>query len=278
MNPLHAWLVYDRQGAKRNASYIEMHKTIGHSMGIEFELKLTDSIPGDLSLTPKPDFALIRTICPELSRQLESNKIPIFNNSHIAAICNDKYQTWTYIKSRCPDIPMAESQFYKNHELSQALLKSHPAHVLKAIAGHGGTQVFKTEEPFSEIKNDLNGSDFILQPFIKGPGKDVRVYVIGKEIIAAVERTARDDFRSNFSLGGSVSLRTLSKKEKQLTESVISLFDFGLAGIDFIINEKDEFILSEIEDVVGARMLYQCMPDCCLLERYFTYIKEKILQ
>ena len=106
MNLLHAWLVYDRQGAKRNASYIEMHKTIGHSMGIEFELKLTDSIPGDLSLTPKPDFALIRTICPELSRQLESNKIPIFNNSHIAAICNDKYQTWTYIKSHCPDVPI----------------------------------------------------------------------------------------------------------------------------------------------------------------------------
>ena len=26
MNLLHAWLVYDRQGAKRNASYIEMHK------------------------------------------------------------------------------------------------------------------------------------------------------------------------------------------------------------------------------------------------------------
>lgn len=49
-------------------------------------------------------------------------------------------------------------------------------------------------------------------------------------------------------------------------------------GIDFIINEKDEFILSEIEDVAGARMLYQCMPDCHLLERYFTYIKEKILQ
>ena len=78
MNLLHAWLVYDRQGAKRNASYIEMHKTIGHSMGIEFELKLTDSIPDDLSLTPKPAFALIRTICPELSRQLESDKIPIF--------------------------------------------------------------------------------------------------------------------------------------------------------------------------------------------------------
>lgn len=47
---------------------------------------------------------------------------------------------------------MVESHFYKNHELSQTLLKSQPAHVLKAIAGHGGTQVFKTEESFSEIK------------------------------------------------------------------------------------------------------------------------------
>ncbi|MDY2922817.1 MAG: ATP-grasp domain-containing protein [Eubacterium sp.] len=278
MNPLHAWLVYDRQGAERNASYIQMHKTIGHSMGIEFELKLTDSIPGDLSNEAKPDFALVRTIFPELSKRFEQHQIPVFNNSHIATVCNDKYKTWTYIKSHRPDIPMAESFFYKNKELSESLLKSHPEHVLKAVAGHGGTQVFKTEEPFSYIQEKLNGCDFILQPFIQGPGKDVRVYVIGDKIIAAVERTAKEGFRSNFSLGGHVSLRTLSREETQLVQEVISLFDFGLAGIDFILNEKNKFILSEIEDVVGARMLYQCMPDCHLLERYFTYIKEKILQ
>ena len=55
------------------------------------------------------------------------------------------------------------------------------------------------------------------------------------------------------------------------------MFDFGMVGIDFILDENNHWLLNEIEDVVGARMLYQCQPDVHLLEQYFTFVSDKLL-
>ena len=54
-------------------------------------------------------------------------------------------------------------------------------------------------------------------------------------------------------------------------EKIIGEFDFGLVGIDFLIDEQEDFVFNEIEDVVGARMLYQ-VSDINLLHEYFVYI------
>ncbi len=62
-----------------------------------------------------------------------------------------------------------------------------------------------------------------------------------------------------------------------MVEEICRLFDFGLAGIDFIVEEGGSLVFNEIEDVVGARMLYQCCPDIRLLDRYFLFIRDKIL-
>jgi gamma-F420-2:alpha-L-glutamate ligase len=56
---------------------------------------------------------------------------------------------------------------------------------------------------------------------------------------------------------------------------ILNLFDFGLVGIDFLIGDKGELIFNEIEDVVGARMLYQC-TDINLVGLYLDYIQTRI--
>jgi gamma-F420-2:alpha-L-glutamate ligase len=63
----------------------------------------------------------------------------------------------------------------------------------------------------------------------------------------------------------------------RLTDKICQLFSFGMAGIDFIVDKNNDFVFNEIEDVVGARMLYQCNPDVKLLEKYFAFILDKIL-
>ena len=50
-----------------------------------------------------------------------------------------------------------------------------------------------------------------------------------------------------------------------------------MVGIDFILDENNHWLLNEIEDVVGSRMLYQCQPDVHLLEQYFTFVSDKLL-
>ncbi|MCR5692099.1 MAG: ATP-grasp domain-containing protein [Eubacterium sp.] len=275
MSKYRAWLVYDREARERNRDYIELHRQVGEKFGIEFKLVDPDRL--DYKDLDRPDFAIVRSIRPEFSREIEKNGIPVFNNSTVARICNDKYKTLQYIKKMDPEIPTIPSSLIGIEDLTPKFLRDHPGQVVKAVDGHGGQEVFRTEEDFSLIKEAMGQSQIIVQPFIQGPGKDVRVYVLGREMIGAIERTSLDGFRSNFSLGGSVREISLNKAQKDLVNRVIACFDFGLVGIDFILDQENNFVLSEIEDVVGARMLYKCRPDIDLLERYFSFIIEKIL-
>ncbi len=278
---MNAWLVYDEERAAKNADYIALHHKKGAEYGIEFALKMADECQMALRSGARPDFAIVRTVNPALSRELEEQGVPVFNPSPVSEICNDKYKTYEYVSARCETMPVLDTRFFLGEMLNdragtEHLLRQFPHHVLKAVDGHGGSQVFLTDEAsYEEI--GIMGADFILQPFLKGPGKDVRVYVIGDEIVAAIERQAREGFRSNYSLGGAVRPVALTKEQKGLVAQICRIFDFGLAGIDFLVDERGNFVFNEIEDVVGARMLYQCRPDIDLLGRYFSFILDKLL-
>lgn len=268
-----AWLIYDQKGAERNAEFIRMHQETGVRMQVEVSLVIAEQI-SDLSLRflmERPDFALVRTIQPELTKRLEGFGIPVFNNSFVSEICNDKGKTLAYVgaQSSVPIIPM---QRFANSQLSRELLTRFPDHVVKAVDGHGGSQVFQTKESWEKIRRGIGCSDFVIQPFVGGPGRDIRFYVIGREIVGAVERQASGDFRANFSLGGRVRSYSWGEREQKLVNEICGLFSFGLVGIDFMMDEQGQLLLNEIEDVAGARMLYQCQPQIRLLEQYFTFI------
>lgn len=268
-----AWLIYDQKGAERNAEFIRMHQETGVRMQVEVSLVIAEQI-SDLSLRflmERPDFALVRTIQPELTKRLEGFGIPVFNNSFVSEICNDKGKTLAYVgaQSSVPIIPM---QRFANSQLSRELLTRFPDHVVKAVDGHGGSRVFQTKESWEKIRRGIGCSDFVIQPFVGGPGRDIRFYVIGREIVGAVERQASGDFRANFSLGGRVRSYSWGEREQKLVNEICGLFSFGLVGIDFMMDEQGQLLLNEIEDVAGARMLYQCQPQIRLLEQYFTFI------
>lgn len=272
-----AWLVYDREGAARNRDYIRMHREIGATMQIEIVPIVTDDIPdfSRYAAEQKPDFAIVRTIQPKLSKCLEDLGIPVFNNAFVAEICNHKGKTLEYVRAKS-ELPLIPSESFSHSQLSRRLLSDYPDHVIKAVDGHGGSQVFRTNEPWSVICHGMADSDFLIQPFIAGPGKDIRLYVIGSQIVGAVERQAAAGFRANYSLGGRVRPFSWSRREEDWVKTLFDIFSFGLVGVDFLVDEKGELLLNEIEDVVGARMLYQCQPQIHLLEQYFTFILEKL--
>ncbi|MBR8645983.1 hypothetical protein KEH51_24835 [[Brevibacterium] frigoritolerans] len=76
-------------------------------------------------------------------------------------------------------------------------------------------------------------------------------------------------------MGGSASLYELTASELALVERVMSSFDFGLVGIDFIFAEDGSLMLNEIEDVVGSRTL-SALSDMNIVWEYLTFIKESI--
>jgi gamma-F420-2:alpha-L-glutamate ligase len=285
-----AWLIYDRDSAIYNEAYINFYIEEGSKLDIAVKLILVEELEFGVEMNhlfiryqgkqiPNPDFAICRTIYPLLSRHLEMMGIKVFNNSHVSEICNDKARTCQYLART--GIRMVDTRFYRNALGRDALLKASKPAVMKAVDGHGGKQVFLYEagksnpDELDKILQGVGKSDVVVQPLVGSRHQDLRVYVIGKKIQAAVLRTAREGFKSNYSLGGEVSLYSLSDQEISIVNTIISQFEFGLAGIDFIIGDDGELIFNEIEDVVGSRMLYRC-SDINIVERYLRFILEQL--
>ena len=187
-------------------------------------------------------------------------------------ICNDKAKTYQYVAQL--KIPMVETRFCKKNQLKLELQQMKNEVVVKSVSGHGGTEVFLVQNQEYDPRMLTIESDFVIQPLVGNKHQDLRVYVLGKEILACVLRIAKEGFKSNFSLGGNVELYQLSEEQEENVNRITALFDFGLVGIDFIIADDGTLLFNEIEDVVGARMLYQC-TDINLVKKYLSYIKLK---
>lgn len=235
-------LIYSKEEAKRNEFVVEK---LVNSLGVAL---VDESYSGDA------DFVINRTNNYKIARAFEEKGIRVFNPSYLSYIANDKKRCYEFMQKNGVEIMPID---YKGVPV-----------VKKKIDGHGGTEVFMLEapEPFE------NG--YVYQKPCDTPGKDVRVWVIGGEIICAVLRESKTDFRSNYSLGGTAKIYTLSEKEKHQVKEIASLVKSDYIGIDFIFNDGT-LVFNEIEDTVGARMVYD-KTDIDIIGLYCRYIKNSI--
>ncbi|WP_312494802.1 ATP-grasp domain-containing protein [Anaerosporobacter sp.] len=282
------WILYGRKEAEYNKHYITMYQEEGKKFDITFELIIVEELEfgvrnntwyveyKDVEVK-LPTFVISRVIYPLLTRQLEYMKVPVFNGSEVARICNDKASTYQAVTALGIDI--VDTTFCKHGSLREYLSRRITKTVVKTVDGHGGRQVYLVDpndsQQVGEVIMDTDHHDTVLQPLVGKEHKDLRVYVIGDTIIAAILRRAKEGFKSNFSLGGDVSIYELNKEEREKVQSIIELIKPDMVGIDFIIDDDDELIFNEIEDVVGARMLYQC-TDINLVKLYIEHILDHL--
>lgn len=236
-------LVYSEYEAKRNVFAVEKFRQ-------NLDIKLV--FESDVDFSSNPDFVVNRTNHYEIAEGFEQKGIRVFNPSSLTRLANDKQKCYEF---------MAENVI----EIMPINYTGVPV-VKKARGGKGGTEVFMLHkaEPFE------NG--FVYQKPASDLGRDLRVWLIGGEIIAAVLRQSETDFRSNFCLGGSASVYSLSDEERELVKKISSLVSYDYIGIDFVFN-RGKIVFNEIEDTVGARMVYD-KTDIDIISKYCKYIKE----
>lgn len=282
-----AYLIYESNAAAKNKGLIDIFIKEGKDIGVEIDLlfseKLSYGIRNNILFASyeniplmMPDFIICRIINPLLSRHFELMGIPVFNNSVVADICNNKLKTHQYLSRT--GIRMTDTFFITKKERlkynSEGL--TYPS-VVKSACGHGGESVFLVNNSL-ELYEAINmiDDDIAIQRPVTELGKDMRVYVVGKNIVAAVLRESHSDFRSNYSLGGKATLKELSTDEINIVNNIIEVFDFGMVGIDFIF-DNGKMLFNEIEDVVGSRMLY-AKSDMNIAKTYLKHIIKTLKQ
>ncbi|MFI3230961.1 MAG: hypothetical protein R3Y29_05380 [bacterium] len=219
-------------------------------------------------------FAINRTKNYYISNHIEKMGIRVFNYAHVTNICNNKALTHQAINSFDKFSVKSIATYIENKD-SFCINKyqyNYP-YVVKSLAGHGGTEVYKADNPneLSKIATEFKDYSFLIQQLSSNSGKDVRAYIIGNQIHTTILRTNDVSFKSNFSLGGEANIYHLQPHEKDLINKILEYTHFDFVGIDFILDENNNFLFNEIEDVAGCRMLYS--NDVDIIPSFISHIK-----
>lgn len=102
-------------------------------------------------------------------------------------------------------------------------------------------------------------ANILVQEFIKeAAGKDLRAFVVGDRIVAAMQRTAAPgEFRSNLHRGGSASKVKLTPEERTTALRAVRALGLAVAGVDMIRSNHGPVVV-EVNASPGLEGIEQC--------------------
>ena len=178
----------------------------------------------------------------DLVSQLEKMNIPCVNNRETVMMCADKY--WSSIKLREVGVTQPRSALVRSKETLQESIESidleYPfiLKTLKALV----SMLYKLDPDV----------EFIVQQFIESDG-DVRVQVLGNEIVGAMKRMQiKGDFRSNISQGAEGRPYKLNEEEIKLSMDAHKSVNGDWTAVDFIIDKDGTPYCLEVNSSPGT--------------------------
>jgi ribosomal protein S6--L-glutamate ligase len=121
--------------------------------------------------------------------------------------------------------------------------------VIKLLEGTQGIGVVLSETPKSarSVIDAFHGADIaiLVQEFIKeAEGTDIRAFVVGRKVIATMERKgAEGEFRSNLHRGGTSRSAILSPAERATALKAAKSMGLNVAGVDMIRSARGPLVL-----------------------------------
>ena len=131
-------LIYNRPEAEPNKNYIDFYRRACTRRGVDFLVLYKEDLDAGITPLPSDGFVINRTRDLALALALEGKGLPVFNNSRITLLGNDKLAALHYIEE-C-HLPILKT----SEDLRD--LDRFPV-VMKSRDGHGGTEVFLLKHP-----------------------------------------------------------------------------------------------------------------------------------
>lgn len=272
-------LIYNKFESIRNKWLVKHYIEEGAKLGLDLELLIEEHIDMVVdregqkikykgAFLDKPDFVIMRTRHTNLALFYENMGLRVFNNSRVHTITNDKMNGYVFAKNAGIEVLATEAKF----DLDEDEANIPYPFVFKPLDGKGGLNVFLINDmdDYKEAFMINKERPYLRQQVASEVGKDLRIYIIGGKVICAYLRTSQGDFRSNFCLGGSATPYELGEAEKDIVKRVTDHLDVDYIGLDLLFHEGRP-VFNEIENVVGARMVYDG-SDMDIARDYLEYI------
>jgi len=215
-------------------------------------------------ITQKPaevDIVLERSISYSrglyLSRIFEANGIPVVNPSTVAERCGDKYVTSQLLTQYGIPTPRVLMAFDPESALQAVETMGYPC-VLKPVVGSWGRLLAKIDSPtmaqaIIEHKSSMgvNHQIFYVQEYIEKPGRDIRAFVVGEEVIGAIYRTS-ENWITNTARGGEASNCPITPEIVRLCQRAAQAIGYGLLAVD-LLETPDGLTIIEVNHTMEFR-------------------------
>lgn len=217
------------------------------------DVPIVKNLPGNL---PEDiDFCICLDKDIYTARALENRGVRLFNRASAIEICDDKMLTYLALDGKVAQpktIPCAFSyvdSIARDAELDYIVDALGLPLILKINKHSRGEGVFLVEskDELKELVERYRTLPHIYQKYISyARGVDTRVIVVGRKVVAAMERKNLSDYRSNVEQGGVGRKINVSEKMANIAVKVADILNLDYCGIDFLTDENGDYYVCEV--------------------------------
>jgi RimK family alpha-L-glutamate ligase len=190
--------------------------------------------------------------------RLEERGIPVVNSPRAIERTVDKF--WTSALLEQCGIPTPETVVCQEPDEAFAAFRALGDVIVKPLFGSMGLgmvrvadeemayRVFRTIEQIRGV--------YYIQRTIEHEGTDVRVFVLGGGVVAAIERQA-PGWRTNLARGGTARRLTLSEQQSTLAVRAAAAVGAEYAGVDILTGRDGHTYVLEVNGIPGWKGLQE---------------------
>jgi RimK family alpha-L-glutamate ligase len=260
--------VLSLHSSKETKAILNAIDDLGHETAwLRAENTTVDITDGTVTLEPDVDMVVNRLLLSKEEQPAEALGLatmldrirPMLNTPTATMTAIHKFATGTALAEAgvpVPDALMALSgdvlNARRDHFGEEVVYKT-------AIGTHGGgSWQVHLDKP---VNPQVGERQAFLQEFVDQPGtqRDLRVYLVGGDIVGAMYRYAPDgDWRTNVSLGGRVEDATgaVPRDAAETATRAADVLGLDYAGVDLISNSEGWYVL-EVNPTAGFRGLFE---------------------
>lgn len=230
-----------------------------------------------------PDFVLFWDKDIRLAKALEKMGVRLYNRAEAVYACDDKYETFYRLSGKGDFLlpvtipaPMTyDNVGYHDFAFLDAVIGQlgFPM-VVKECFGSFGMQVHLAggRKELVEIVGKIGAKPMVFQQYIaKSRGKDLRLQVVGDEVVCAMLReSGTGDFRANLTLGGRMQAYEPSEEECALAVAAAKALELDFAGVDLLMEDDRRYVCE-----VNSNAHFKKIADCTgvdVAEAIMSYI------
>ena len=185
---------------------------------------------------------------------LEDRGVRVMNSPRAIERCVDKFYTSALLREAGLDTP--ETVVCERIDDAMAAVREMGDVIVKPLfgsMGHGMVRVSDPETAFRVFRAlELARAVFYVQRVVEHAGCDVRAFVVGTRVVAAIERRARDGgWRTNISLGGEARAIDLPPAWSELALTAARAVGADYAGVDLLPASDGTVHVLEVNGIPG---------------------------